>query len=103
MPDLFAWAFCGDKSAEKTIASTSQMYHFDKDSWDFNIAELSGVDTCVLQKLVDSASIVGEYKGIKVIKVAGHDTQCAIAAMPADSERCSAFLSCDGRKIDNKR
>lgn len=94
MPDLFVWAFCGDKSAEKTIASTSQMYHFDKDSWDFNIAELSGVDTCVLQKLVDSASIVGEYKGIKVIKVAGHDTQCAIAAMPADSEKCSAFLSC---------
>lgn len=94
MPDLFAWAFCGEKSAEKTIASTSQMYHFNKDSWDLDIAGLSGTDTGVLPKLIDSASVVGEYKGIKVIKVAGHDTQCAIAAMPADSTKCSAFLSC---------
>lgn len=94
MPDLFAWALCGDKSAERTIASTSQMYDFHTDSWNYDIAALSGVNTDMLQPLVNSAQIVGEYKGIKVIKVAGHDTQCAVAAMPADSEKCNAFLSC---------
>lgn len=94
MPDLFVWALCGNKSAEKTIASTSQMYSFDKKGWDFDVAKLSGMDTAILQEPVDSSTVAGEYKGIKVIKVAGHDTQCAVAAMPANSEKCSAFLSC---------
>ena len=94
MPDLFVWALCGDKSAEKTIASTSQMYDFKKGNWNTDIAALSGMDTGILQKLVNSSVVVGEYNGIKVIKVAGHDTQCAVAAMPADSKSCPAFLSC---------
>lgn len=94
MPDLFAWALCGDKSAEKTIASTSQMYDFSNDSWNYDVARLSGADTDILQSLADSSTVVGEYNGIKVIKVAGHDTQCAVSAMPADSEKCNAFLSC---------
>lgn len=94
MPDLFAWALCGDKSAEKTIASTSQMYDFEKGDWNTDIAELSGMDSGILQRLVNSSVVVGEYKGIKVIKVAGHDTQCAVAAMPADSKSSPAFLSC---------
>lgn len=94
MPDLFVWALCGNKSAEKTIASTSQMYDLGNDNWNYDIARLSGIDTNILPPLVNSSQIVGEYSGIKVIKVAGHDTQCAVAAMPADSEKCSAFLSC---------
>ena len=94
MPDLFVWALCGNKSAEKTIASTSQMYDFQKGDWNTDIAKLSGMDPSILQKLVNSGAIAGKYKGIKVIRVAGHDTQCAVAAMPADSNTCPAFLSC---------
>ena len=94
MPDLFVWALCGSKSSEKTIASTSQMYDFNNDGWNYEIARLSGMDTNILQPLVESATTAGEYNGIKIIKVAGHDTQCAVAAMPAESEKCSAFLSC---------
>lgn len=94
MPDLFVWALCGDKSAEKTIASTSQMYSFENGAWNKEIACLSGMNTDILQPLIDTSTVVGEYNGIKIIKVAGHDTQCAVAAMPADIEKCSAFLSC---------
>ncbi len=94
MPDLFVWALCGNKSSEKTIASTSQMYGFDSGNWNYDIARLSGIDTNILQPLTDSSAVAGEYKGIKVIKAAGHDTQCAVAVMPANSEKCSAFLSC---------
>ncbi|MCM1364185.1 MAG: rhamnulokinase [Faecalibacterium sp.] len=94
MPDLFVWALCGNKSAERTIASTSQMYDFNKNAWAHEIADINGIDASILQELVDSSVIAGEYNGIKVIKVAGHDTQCAIAAMPADKDKCSAFLSC---------
>ena len=44
--------------------------------------------------IVKSATQAGEYKGIKVIKVAGHDTQCAVCAMPANPDKTPAFLSC---------
>lgn len=94
MPDLFVWALCGNKASEKTIASTSQMYSFDNGDWNYGIARLSGIDTGILQPLVSSSTVAGEYKGIQVIRVAGHDTQCAVAAMPADTDKCSAFLSC---------
>lgn len=94
MPDLFIWALGGSKAAEKTIASTSQMYDFEKKSWNYDIARLSGMNTDILQPLTDACTAAGEYNGIKIIRVAGHDTQCAVAAMPADADKCSAFLSC---------
>ncbi len=94
MPDLFIWALCGEKTAEKTIASTSQMYNFASGGWNYDVASLAGVDASLLPALADTATAAGEYEGIRLIKVAGHDTQCAVAAMPADSEKTSAFLSC---------
>lgn len=94
MPDLFVWALCGNKSAEKTIASTSQMYDFEKGVWNTDIIRFTNMDERILQKLVNSGTVAGEYNGIRIIKVAGHDTQCAVAAMPSDSNVCSAFLSC---------
>lgn len=94
MPDLFIWALCGDKSAEKTIASTSQMYDFIKGGWNYDVAALSGMDMGILPHLKDACTVAGEYNGIKVIRVAGHDTQCAVAAMPSDANKCNAFLSC---------
>lgn len=94
MPDLFVWALCGNKSSEKTIASTSQMYGFDNSNWNYDIARLSGMDADILQPLADSTTVAGEYKGIKVIKVAGHDTQCAVTAAPFEDNRECAFLSC---------
>ena len=94
MPDLFAWALCGDKSTEKTIASTSQMVDFEKFGWNTDAVKLSGKSASILPKIIDSPAVVGEYKGIKVVKVAGHDTQCAVCAMPADKGMSCAFLSC---------
>lgn len=106
MPDLFVWALCGNKSAERTIASTTQMYAFDRNEWAYEVAQLNGIDASILQKLVNSSTVAGEYNAVKVIKVAGHDTQCAIVSMPADKDKCSAFLSCGtwsliGCELDN--
>lgn len=94
MPDLFVWSLCGNKSSEKTIASTSQMYDFSSGKWNDNAVKISEMDSVVFQQLTDSSTVAGEYKGIKVIKVAGHDTQCAVAAMPCEENSECAFLSC---------
>ena len=94
MPYLFAYFLCGAKTAEQTIASTSQMLDLENIKWQEKVFEITEKDKKILPPIVKSATIAGEYKGIKVIKVAGHDTQCAVCAMPAAENETSAFLSC---------
>ncbi|MDO4363777.1 MAG: rhamnulokinase family protein [Clostridia bacterium] len=94
MPDLFAYALCGAKTAEQTIASTSQMLDLKNVKWQKDVFALTGKEEKMLPPIVKSATVAGEYNGIKVIKVAGHDTQCAVCAMPSVVGEEPAFLSC---------
>lgn len=94
MPDLFAFALCGAKTTDCTIASTSQMLDLKNIQWQNEIAALTGKNCDILPEIICRPEIAGTYKGIKVIKSAGHDTQCAVAAAPFDKNTVSAFLSC---------
>lgn len=94
MPDLFAYSLCGAKTAEQTIASTSQMLDLQNAEWREDVFALTGKSGKILPPIVKSATVAGEYNGIKVIKVAGHDTQCAVCAMPSGEGETAAFLSC---------
>lgn len=93
MPDLFSYLLCGNKVCEHTIASTSQMLNLNKKVWSNEILDAFDIDESIFAPLTPSCSVVGEYNGIKVVAVAGHDTQCAVAAMPSYNDN-SAFLSC---------
>lgn len=93
MPDLFAYLLTGKKVCEMSIASTSQMLDMTNKSWSKKVLDAFGIQESLFPTLCDSATLSGEYKGIPVISVAGHDTQCAVAAMPTLSEN-AAFLSC---------
>ena len=94
MPDLFAWALCGTVSTDKTIASTSQMVDPRTGNWNEAVRAYSGFPGELFPEIRECATVCGEYQGIKVIKVAGHDTQCAVAAMPCREGEEAAFLSC---------
>ena len=93
MPDLFSYLLTGNAVCEMTIASTSQMLDLNKKCWSKEILDTFALKEDMFAPLVKSATVVGTYKGIPVISVAGHDTQCAVAAMPAQSSN-AAFLSC---------
>lgn len=93
MPDLFAYLLTGEKVCEMTIASTSQMLDMKEKSWSKKVLDTFGIKESLFAPLKGSATVNGEYKGIPVISVAGHDTQCAVAAMPSENEN-AAFLSC---------
>ena len=92
MPDLLSFLLTGNKVCEYTDASTSGM--MDQASRQFNKALLKelGIRTDMLLPIVQPGTRVGDYKGIPVIAVAGHDTASAIAAVPAADERF-AYLS----------
>lgn len=102
MPDLFAYALCGKMNCEGTIASTSQMLNPNTKTWSKEVLAAYDIPQSLFAPLVGSGTILGEYKGIKVMAVAGHDTQCAVAAMPINENEKqaqnpqgqAAFLSC---------
>ena len=83
MPDLFAYALCGARACETTIASTSQMLDARTGCWSKTVLDAFSVPESLFAPAVPSGTVVGEYKGAKVIAAAGHDTQCAVAALPA--------------------
>ena len=93
MPDLFSYLLTGEKVCEMSIASTSQMLDMKEKVWSKKILDAYGINGNLFPVLKESATVNGEYEGAKVISVAGHDTQCAVAAMPAQSKN-AAFLSC---------
>ena len=92
MPDLLSYMLTGKKVCEYTIASTSGM--MDQSSRQFNkeLLEKLGIRTDVLLPIVQPGVKIGEFDGIPVIAVAGHDTASAIAAVPAEDEKF-AYLS----------
>lgn len=93
MPDLFGYLLTGKKVCETTIASTSQMLNPLAKKWSKKVLDTFGINETLFPTFCESATVNGEYKGITIISVAGHDTQCAVAAMPTKSEN-AAFLSC---------
>lgn len=93
MPDLFGYLLTGKCACEYTIASTSQMLNPTSKKWSDNVTNSFSIDKNIFAPLTKTASVLGKYNGIDVITVAGHDTQCAVAAMPCASKD-AAFLSC---------
>ena len=93
MPDLFSYLLTGKKVCETTIASTSQMLCLKDKQWSRRVLDAFGISEDIFPEVCPSAVINGDYEGTPVVSVAGHDTQCAVAAMPTDSEN-AAFLSC---------
>ncbi len=94
MPDLFGYLLTGNIVCDETIASTSQMLNPVNKQWSDSVVEKCGINKNILPKIVKSATVNGEYNGIKVITVAGHDTQCAVASMPCNDGENPIFLSC---------
>ena len=103
MPDLFNYYLSGGKCCEYSIASTTQMLDAVKKNWSDEVIEKLGLPARLLQQVVPSGTTVGtlspqlcEELGIEPMKVvagAGHDTQCALAAVPT-GEKDFIFISC---------
>ncbi|HSI33167.1 MAG: rhamnulokinase family protein [Phycisphaerae bacterium] len=96
MPDLFNYLFTGEKVAEFSIATTSQMYDPRARTWATGMLDKLGIPTHFLPKIVptgtrlasvrsDVARECGITADIPVIATAGHDTAAAVAAVPVDA------------------
>jgi rhamnulokinase len=102
MPDLFHFYLTGRSDAEYTIASTAQMYDSVAGDWAREMLDKLGLPTRILPNVVAPGTIYGRLNDtdatatgvgkISVIAPGGHDTACAVAAVPAEGDGW-AFLS----------
>lgn len=103
MPDLFHYLLCGRRCTELSIASTTQLMDARKKEWSQEVLRALEIPPGLFCPIVPTGTVLGELSPdlrvelglgpMKVIAAAGHDTQCAVAAVPAQ-ERHFAFLSC---------
>lgn len=102
IPDLLGYWLTGNKTQERSIASTSQLYNPIIRNWDYDLIEKLGLPKRLFKEISDPGQMLGELreqvarrtglKGTKVITVAGHDTASAVAAVPSQSST-PAYLS----------
>ncbi len=103
MPDLFHYFLSGEKKTEVSIASTTQLYDAIQKDWSREVLKAYGIREELLPKVCPCGTVIGRLSediqtelGLapaEVIAGAGHDTQCAMAAVPA-KEADFIFISC---------
>lgn len=93
MPDALAYMLTGRAITEYTVASTSQMVNLATRDLDPEILEAVGLSRDRFGAMVQPGEKIGEYGGVPVLAVAGHDTASAVIGIPAPDPDY-AYLSC---------
>ncbi|MER1999020.1 MAG: rhamnulokinase family protein [Lysinibacillus sp.] len=95
MPNLLLYALSGVALNELTIASTTQLVQLEIKNWDQSLIQKVFTNELKLAPIGETHKVVGaltQYPHIKVVLVPGHDTACALSALPID-EPSSIFIS----------
>ncbi len=103
MPDLFNYALSGVKGWEYTESSTTQLLDAKNRVWSKEVIASLELPQHIFGDIIMPGTKLGplqssicEELGVQpfnAVSVAGHDTQCALAAVPA-AERDFLFVSC---------
>lgn len=102
-PDLFNYFLTGEKKAEYTISTTTQLMDTRNKVWSDKILDRLSIPRRLFPEIIPSGTVVGTIDqkicaelGVapaKVIAVASHDTQSAVVAVPT-RENDFIFISC---------
>jgi rhamnulokinase len=103
IPDLFTYWLSGTRIAERTFASTTQLYDTRSREWSRVVLDALEVDAGMLQELVDPGSKIAGLapalakeldtsSALAVVAAAAHDTASAVVGVPAEGEDW-AFIS----------
>ncbi len=92
IPDLLNFWLTGEKAAEFTNATTTQLFNPHQGRWSETLLGALELDPELFPDIVAPGTTLGEHRGVRVIAPATHDTGSAVAGMPATSDDV-AFIS----------
>ncbi|NDC63148.1 MAG: rhamnulokinase [Planctomycetia bacterium] len=94
IPDLFHWLLSGERTNERTNASTTQCFDPRNDDWAFSMLDRFGLPVGMFGPISEPGTAVGFLRadvaresgldGVRVVLPGTHDTASAVAAVPAD-------------------
>jgi rhamnulokinase len=93
IPDLFSYLLCGEKRAEYSEASTSQIFNTGAKAWAYEVIDKLGLPRRIFPEVVLPGTKLGPVRQqvldrcgisaeIPVIAVGSHDTASALTAIP---------------------
>ena len=93
MPDLFNYLLTGEKRAEETIASTTQLFDPYNKTWNEEVIQLLRLPTHIFKEVIRPGTVVGYLSKklaeelaipeIPVVATTSHDTASAVVSVPA--------------------
>ena len=92
MPEYLNYRLTGNIVHEYTDSSTTALLDAAKKDWDFDLIDKLGLPRRIFGKLEMPGATVGEYRGVKVVLPAMHDTASAYLAVPARDDN-AVYLS----------
>ena len=84
IPEYLMYRLCGVKSHEYTNATTGGMVSADTGEFDPEIIRALGLPPSLFQPLQQPGKVIGEYRGMKVVLCATHDTGSAVEGIPME-------------------
>ena len=86
-PEYLLWKLTGVKAKEYTNATTTGLVNAQTGEFDLELTEKLGLPAHLFPRLSQPGTAVGEYKGIKAVLCATHDTASAVEGIPMDGEQ----------------
>ena len=84
IPEYLMYKLCGVKSHEYTNATTTGMVSAETGEYDPEIIRALDLPERLFHPLRQPGTVIGEYKGIKVVLCATHDTGSAVEGIPME-------------------
>jgi len=92
VPEYLTYALTGRIVHDYTISSTTSLLNAPAKDWDFGLIDRLGLPRRIFGRLSMPGADAGEYRGVKAIVPAMHDTASAYLAVPARDDR-AVYLS----------
>ena len=99
MPALLTYWLCGSQACEATGASTTGCYDLRGGGWALDLLDRLGIPGHIFGEVVPPGTELGPalpslgLGSVRVVATAGHDTASAVAAVPFEPGRTSAYVS----------
>ena len=84
IPEYLLYKLCGVKAREYTNATTMGLVNGQTGEFDEEILNALGYPRHLFPKLLQPGTVIGEYKGIRCVLCATHDTASAVAGIPME-------------------
>lgn len=97
VPEYLLWKFTGVKAREYTNATTTGLVNAQTGEFDLELVEQLGLPAHLFPKLQKPGTVVGEYKGVKAVLCATHDTGSAVEGILAVADAAVSPAHSAGR------